>query len=79
MAGYERMNSKNEKGGYRNSLSQLLLNTIITLKPLRESKLRARSIDQKKHLVFQKKATIYYYTLWLSLFAILFLTAKIYS
>ncbi len=78
MAGYERLNAKNEKGQHSDSLSQLLLNTIITLKPLREAKLRARSIDQKRHLVFQQKATVYYYLLWLTLFAILFLAAKIY-
>lgn len=76
MAGYERLNTKHEKGKYGKSLAQVLLETMITLKPLLEPKLRARSIDQKKHLVFQKKATIYYYTLWLSLFAILFLVAK---
>ena len=76
MAGYERLNAKNEKAQHGSSLSLLLLNSIITLKPLREAKLRARSIDQKRHLIFQQKATFYYYTLWLSLFAILFLASR---
>lgn len=78
MAGYERLNTKTERGQKRNSLLQLILSIMVTLKPLRESKLRARSIDQKKHALFQFKATIYYYMLWLTLFAILFLLAKIY-
>ena len=77
MAGYERLNIKHEKGKYGKSLAQILLETMITLKPLLEPKLRARSIDQKRHLIFQKKATVYYFALWLSLFAILFLAAKI--
>ena len=78
MAGYERLNAKNEKGQHGSSLGELLLNIIITLKPLRQSKLRARSIDQKRHLVFQQKATVYYYMLWITLFVILFLAAKVY-
>lgn len=78
MAGYERLNAKNEKRQHGSSLGVLLLNTIITLKPLREAKLRARTIDQKRHLVFQQKATVYYYMLWVTLFVILFLGAKVY-
>ena len=77
MAGYDRLNAKNEKSSH-SPLSSLFAANIVTLRPLREPKLRARSIDQKRHLVFQKKATAYYYLLWISLLAILFLAAKIY-
>ncbi len=78
MAGYERLNAKNEKRNPEKSFMQLLIKIMITLQPLRTVKLRARSIDQKRHLVFQQKATWYYYMLWVTLFAILFLAAKVY-
>lgn len=77
MAGYERLNARNEKSEVQ-PLLQLLLVGMLTLKPLREVKLKARSIDQKKHLVFQKKASFYYYVLWVLLFIILFFVAKVY-
>ncbi|RXK57707.1 hypothetical protein ESA94_19470 [Lacibacter luteus] len=77
MAGYERLNAKHDKNRPV-SFGNRFLSIVLKLKPLLQSRLRAVSIDQKKHLVFQQKATVYYYLLWLTLFAILFLTAKIY-
>lgn len=77
MTGYERLNVKSEKGKEFPFISRLL-SIIILVKPLLQPKLRATSIDHKRHLVFQQKASVYYYLLWAVLFIILFLAAKIY-
>lgn len=77
MAGYERLNAKSEKGKEFSFFSRFLV-IIVSVKPLLQPKLRATSIDHKRHLVFQQKATVYYYLLWAVLFVILFLAAKIY-
>ncbi len=77
MTGYERLNVKSEKGKEFPFISRLL-SIIILVKPLLQPKLRATSIDHKRHLVFQQKESVYYYLLWAVLFIILFLAAKIY-
>jgi hypothetical protein len=77
MAGYENMNQKHERRK-TSSIFKGLLNQILLMKPIGQPKLRPRSIDHKVHMRFQRKSTIYYYALWICMFIILYLVAKIY-
>lgn len=77
MAGYENLRYKNnykKSGPVVKSLVQILL----LLKPLLQPKLIPKGVDYKIYERFQKKATFYYFVLWICLFLILFLAAKIY-
>lgn len=76
-AGYESLNYKTDmkKTGI---IAKLVFNKIMTLKPILQIKLPGKGVDHKIHQRFQKKAWMYYWLLWASLFAILFLAANIY-
>jgi len=76
-AGYESLQHRTnlKKTGI---LAKLVLNKMLTLKPIFQIKLPAKGIDHKVHQRFQSKAWMYYWLLWLTLFAILFLAARIY-
>jgi ABC-type multidrug transport system fused ATPase/permease subunit len=77
MAGYDNLNLKHIQRN-NNSLVKGWIQKMLRLKPITQMKLTPRSIDQKIHVRFQKKATFYYYGIWACMFAILFLAAKIY-
>lgn len=77
MAGYENINQKHERRK-TSSIFKGWLNQMLLLKPIGQPKLKPRSIDHKVHMRFQRKSTLYYYALWICLFVILFLIAKIY-
>lgn len=77
MAGYDNLNLKHVQRN-NNSLIRGWMQKMLQLKPITQMKLNPRSIDHKIHIRFQKKATIYYYGIWVCLFAILLLVAKIY-
>ncbi len=77
MAGYENLRFKNnykKSGPIVKSLIQILL----SLKPLLQVKLQPKGVDYKIYERFQRKSTFYYFLLWITLFIILFLVAKIY-
>ena len=77
MAGYENLQHKNN---YKKSgpVVKSLVHLILTLKPLFHRKLKPKGVDYKIYERFQKKAMFYYTFMWMSLFIILFLAAKIY-
>ncbi|MFY7840409.1 MAG: hypothetical protein ACOVP7_09035 [Lacibacter sp.] len=77
MASYENLNNKHERAKTDSLFNKWLL-MIFSLKPLLQSKLRARSIDHKMHLRFQSRATVYYYVLWVDLFLLLILASNEY-
>jgi len=49
-----------------------------SLKPLQTRKLNPKGYDYKIYVRFQRRYVLYYFALWLLLFIILFLAAKIY-
>ncbi len=77
MVGYDNWKYKNnlKKSG---AIAKGLLQNLLTLKPLLQKSLSSKGIDYKVYARFQRKSTLYYFALWLCLFAILFLTAKLY-
>lgn len=77
MVGYESLKFKNnfKKSG---TIMKGLLQNFLMLKPLLQSKLAPKGVDYKLYERFQRKSTIYYTGLWICLFFILFLSAKIY-
>lgn len=77
MAGYDNLNLKHIQRN-NNTVMRGWMNKMLRLKPITQMKLNPRSIDHKIHMRFQKKATLYYYGIWVCLFAILLLVAKIY-
>jgi hypothetical protein len=77
MAGYDNLNLKHIQRN-NNMLMRRWIGKMLQLKPITQMKLNPRSIDHKIHIRFQKKATLYYYGIWICMFAILFLAAKIY-
>lgn len=50
----------------------------LRLRPLLQQKLEPKGYDFKLYQRFQRKFTIYYAILWICLFGILFLSARIY-
>lgn len=77
MVGYEHLKykSKREKAG---EMLKDLVKVMIGFKPLYQRKLIPKGYDFKVQQRFQKKFDSYYIIIWVSLFLILFLTAKIY-
>lgn len=55
-----------------------LLTNMITLKPITQKRLEPKGYDFKVYKRYQQKNGLYYAILWVCLFLILFLTAKIY-
>ncbi len=77
MVGYDNLKFKNnlKKSG---TIAKGLLRNLLTLKPLLQNKLIPKGVDYKVYERFQKKSAIYYLVLWVCLFMILFLGARIY-
>lgn len=77
MVGYENLSYKNnlKKGG---TIAKGLLQNLFTLKPLLQRKLTPKGVDYKVYARFEQKSAFYYRFLWISLFLLLFLMAKIY-
>lgn len=77
MAGYDNQNLKYaQRSG--NSIVKGWVQKMLQLKPITQQQLKPHSIDAKVHIRFQRKSTFYYYSLWICMFMILFLGAKIY-
>lgn len=77
MVGYDNLKYKNnlKKSG---TIVKGLIMKLLTLKPLLQNKLTPKGVDYKVYERFQEKSKIYYTGIWICLFFILFLSAKIY-
>lgn len=77
MVGYDHLKfkSKRENAGL---FFKDLFGVMISLKPVTQRLLTPKGYDFKLHRRFQNKFTLYYVVIWISLFLILFLTAKLY-
>ncbi len=75
LVGYNHYKYKSKSAGVM--LSELL-RVLITLKPIIHKRLEPKGYDYKMYERFQKKYVTYYAILWICLFIILFLVAKIY-
>ncbi|MBX9783772.1 MAG: hypothetical protein K2X48_10820 [Chitinophagaceae bacterium] len=77
MVGYD-FYKYHDKAGYGSKMLTTFFKKIIQLKPILQKRLEPKGYDYKMYKRFNTKAEIYYFGLWVSLFAILFLTAKVY-
>jgi Zn-dependent protease len=77
MLGYEYFKYRN-KSGMGSQMAGDLLKVIVYLKPLLQKKLQPKGYDFKMYKRYQTKNLFYYTALWVLLFMILFLCAKIY-
>lgn len=77
MLGYEYFKYRN-KSELAGEMFKELLKNMFSLKPLLEKRLEPKGYDFKMYKNYQRKNGIYYNLLWISLFSILFLSAKIY-
>lgn len=77
MVGYDHLKYKSKKENAALFFKDLLL-VMISLKPITQRLLVPKGYDFKLHRRFQTKFTLYYVVIWISLFLILFLTAKLY-
>jgi hypothetical protein len=77
MVGYEHFKYPNKRE-YAGKMINDLLRKLISLKPLMQRRLEPKGYDYKVHQRFQNKSEVYYFLLWVSLFLILFLFARIY-
>lgn len=77
MVGYDNLKYKNnlKKSG---TIAKGLIMKLLTLKPLLQNKLTPKGVDYKVYERFQKKSALYYVVLWVCLFMMLFLGARIY-
>lgn len=75
LVGYNHYKYKTKNAG---AMLSELLTIMFTLKPLAQKRLEPKGYDYKLYERFQKKNIIYYTVLWIFLFLILFLVAKIY-
>ncbi|HMO32637.1 MAG TPA: hypothetical protein PKE63_04335 [Lacibacter sp.] len=77
MVGYEHI--KYKAGAEKNRrMLQDYIRKFFSLKPLIQQRLEPRGYDFKLYKRFQLKYNLYYAGLWVSLFLILFLTARVY-
>ncbi|MFY7879903.1 MAG: hypothetical protein ACOVP6_07515 [Lacibacter sp.] len=77
MVGYDHLKFKSKRENAGLFFKDLLL-VMISLKPVTQRLLTPKGYDFKLHRRFQNKFTLYYVVIWISLFLILFLTAKLY-
>jgi hypothetical protein len=77
MVGYEHFKYKSKREQAGEMISDLF-RTIIGLKPLFRRRLEPKGYDFKVQQRYQQKFGFYYIILWVCLFSILFLAAKIY-
>lgn len=77
MVGYE-FYKYHDKSGYRIKMLKAFFKKIIQLKPILQKRLEPKGYDYKMYKRFNTKGEVYYFGLWGSLFAILFLIARIY-
>lgn len=77
MVGYDHMKYKDsrEKTGM---MINDFFRKAIRLRPLLQRQLEPKGYDYKLYSRFQKRFSKYYFALWILLFAILFLAAKVY-
>jgi hypothetical protein len=77
MVGYDHMKYKDsrEKAGM---MVSDYFRKAFRLRPLLQRQLEPKGYDYKLYSRFQKRFTKYYIALWILLFAILFLSAKVY-
>lgn len=77
MAGYDNIKYKNnlKKSG---TVAKSLVQILVTLKPLLQRKLAPKGVDYKVYARFQTKSTLYYTALWICLFLLLFIAARLY-
>jgi hypothetical protein len=77
MVGYDHIKYKNSRQKATMMLNDYL-NKAFRLKPLLQRQLEPKGYDYKLYSRFQKRYVKYYFALWILLFSILFLSAKIY-
>jgi hypothetical protein len=77
MVGYNHLKNSFSAANMKLMVKDYLL-YFFTLKPLQTRKLNPKGYDYKLYMRFQRRYILYYFALWILLFIILFLAAKIY-
>jgi len=77
MVGYDYLKYRSKSEHATKMIGELFLK-LISLKPLLQRKLEPKGYDFKLYQRFQNKFAVYYTALWLMLFLVLVLSAKVY-
>ena len=77
MVGYDYLKYRSKSEHATKMIGELFLK-LISLKPLLQRKLEPKGYDFKLYQRFQNKFAVYYTALWVMLFLVLVLSAKVY-
>jgi hypothetical protein len=77
ITGYNNLKFKTGEVPFKSIFNEFV-RTLFSKLPLTQKLLEPRGYDYKVYVRFQKRFVIYYFTLWVLLFSILFFAANIY-